>query len=210
MRKTLKEFEGQLVAFSGWETGSRHNQTWVCVSKPYVCVWNRDDSVQTAVKRKGGYRFDHLWLTGDEQRSKPQGLKMFEKIGGIGVVRRYQRSDGSLDYTVKSPTGRFCIEDFFELYNKDFEKSAQKQRLELLHEAQKVIEKHESGSSQIIFGMATSVSSFKAEIAEQELEIRRSIAATEAALQTATMNGKCKSLNVLGFPARPSAKSKGF
>lgn len=210
MRRTLKEFEGQLVAFSGWETGSRHNQTWVCVSKPYVCVWNRDDSVQTAVKKKGGYRFDHLWLSGDTERNKPQGLKMFQKIGGIGIVRQYQRSDGSLDYTVKSPADRFCIEEFFDLYNKDFEKNTQQQRLELLQAALKVVEKHQSGSSQIIFGMASSVSSFKTEIAEQELEIRRSIAATESALQTATMNGKCKSLNVLGFPARPSAKSKGF
>jgi hypothetical protein len=210
MRRTLKEFEGQLVAFSGWETGSRHNQTWVCVSKPYVCVWNRDDSVQTAVKRKGGYRFDHLWLTGDEQRSKPQGLKMFEKIGGIGVVRQYQRSDGSLDYTVKSPRGRYSIEEFLDQYNENFEKSSQQERLDLLQQALRVVEAHQNGSDDIVFGMAKSVSRFKAEISAQELEIRRSIEATESALKTATMNGKCKSLNVLGFPARPSAKSKGF
>ena len=210
MRRTLKEFEGQLVAFSGWETGSRHNQTWVCVSKPYVCVWNRDDSVQTAVKRKGGYRFDHLWLTGDEQRSKPQGLKMFEKIGGIGVVRQYQRSDGSLDYTVKSPRGRYSIEEFLDQYNENFEKSSQQERLDLLQQALRVVEAHQNGSDDIVFGMAKSVSRFKAEISAQELEIRRSIEATESALKTATMNGKCKSFNVLGFPARPSAKSKGF
>ena len=210
MRETLAQFEGQLVAFCGWETGSRHNQTWVCVSKPYVCVWNRDDSVQAAVKRKGGHRFDHLWLSGDTERNKPQGLKMFEKIGGIGVVRQYQRSDGSLDYTVKSPADRFCIEEFFDLYNKDFEKNTQEQRLELLQEALKVVEKHQGGSSQIIFGMATSVSSFKAEISEQELEIRRSIEATKSALETATMNGKCKSLDVVSFSARTARKSKGF
>ena len=210
MRKTLKEFEGQWVAFSGWETGSRHNRTWVCVSKPYVCVWNRDDSVQTAVKRKGGYRFDHLWLTGDGQKSPPQGLKMFDRIGGIGIVRKYQRNDGTFDYTVKSPRGRYSIEEFLDQYNENFEKSSQQERLDLLQQALRVVEAHQNGSDEIVFGMAKSVSSFKAEISAQELEIRRSIAATESALQTATMNGKCKSLDVLGFPARPSAKSKGF
>jgi len=210
MRRTLKEFEGQLVAFSGWETGSRHNQTWVCVSKPYVCVWNRDDSVQTAVKRKGGYRFDHLWLTGDEQRSKPQGLKMFEKIGGIGVVRQYQRSDGSLDYTVKSPRDRYSIEEFLDQYNENFEKSSQQERLDLLQQALRVVEAHQNGSDEIVFGMAKSVSHFKAEISAQELEIRRSIEATEIALETATMNGKCKSLDVVSFSTRTVRKSKGF
>lgn len=210
MRKTLKEFEGQLVAFVGWETGSRHNQTWVCVSKPYVCVWNRDDSVQTAVKRKGGYRFDHLWLTGDEQRSKPQGLQMFEKIGGIGVVRQYQRSDGSLDYTVKSPRNRYSIEEFLDQYNENFEKSSQQERLDLLQQALRKVEAHQNGSDKIVFGMAKSVSHFKAEILAQELEIRRSIEATEMALETATMNGKCKSLDVVSFSTRTVRKSKGF
>ena len=210
MRRTLKELEGQWVAFSGWETGSRHNQTWVCVSKPYVCVWNRDDSVQTAVKRKGGYRFDHLWLTGDGEKSPPQGLKMFDRIGGIGIVRKYQRNDGTFDYTVKSPRGRYSIEEFLDQYNENFEKSSQQERLDLLQQALRVVEAHQNGSDDIVFGMAKSVSRFKAEISAQELEIRRSIEATESALKTATMNGKCKSLNVLGFPARPSAKSKGF
>lgn len=210
MRRTLKELEGQWVAFSGWETGSRHNQTWVCVSKPYVCVWNRDDSVQTAVKRRGGYRFDHLWLTGDGQKSPPQGLKMFDRIGGIGIVRKYQRNDGTFDYTVKSPRGRYSIEEFLDQYNENFEKSSQQERLDLLQQALRVVEAHQNGSDEIVFGMAKSVSRFKAEISAQELEIRRSIEATESALKTATMNGKCKSLNVLGFPARPSAKSKGF
>ena len=210
MRRTLKELEGQWVAFSGWETGSRHNQTWVCVSKPYVCVWNRDDSVQTAVKRKGGYRFDHLWLTGDGQKSPPQGLKMFDRIGGVGIVRKYQRNDGTFDYTVKSPRGRYSIEEFLDQYNENFEKSSQQERLDLLQQALRVVEAHQNGSDEIVFGMAKSVSNFKAEISAQELEIRRSIEATESALKTATMNGKCKSLNVLGFPARPSAKSKGF
>lgn len=210
MRKTLKEFEGQWVAFAGWETGSRHNQTWVCVSKPYVCVWNRDDSVQTAVKGKGGYRFDHLWLTGDDTNIPPQGVKMFKKIGGVGIVRKYKRSDGTYDYTVKSPSGRYSIEEFLDLYNEDFYERTQQERLVMLQNALQLVDEHQSGSDNIIYGVAKSVSSFKKELLEQETEIRRSIAATKTALESATMNGKCKSLEVLSFTARPSAKSKGF
>ena len=210
MRKTLREFEGQWVAFSGWETGSRHNRTWVCVSKPYVCIWDRNDSVQTAVKRKGGYRFDHLWLSGDDAKIPPQELKMFGKIGGVGIVRKYKRSDGTFDYTVKSPSGRYSIEEFLDLYNEDFYERTQQERLVMLRNALQLVEEHQRGSDDVIYGIAKSVSSFKKELLEQELEISRSIAATESTLQTATMNGKCKSLNVLGFPARPSAKSKGF
>lgn len=210
MRKTLAELEGQWVAFSGWETGSRHNQTWVCVSKAYVRVWNKDDSVQTAVKRKGGYRFDHLWLTGDGEKSPPQGLKMFDRIGGVGIVRKYQRNDGTFDYTVKSPRGRYSIEEFLDQYNENFEKNSQQERLDLLQQALRVVEAHQNGSDDIVFGMAKSVSRFKAEISAQELEIRRSIEATELALKTATMNGKCKSLDVVSFSARTARKSKGF
>lgn len=210
MRKTLKEFEGKWVAFSGWETGSRHNRTWVCVSKPYVCVWNRDDSVQTAVKRKGGYRFDHLWLTGDDTKSPPQELMMFGKIGGVGIVRKYKRTDGTFDYTVKSPSGRYSIEEFLDLYNEDFYERTQQERLVMLQNALQLVDAHQSGSDDIVYGIAKSVTRFREELLEQETEIRRSIAATESALKTATMNGKCKSLDVLRFTARPSAKSKGF
>ena len=210
MRKTLAELEGQWVAFSGWETGSRHNQTWVCVSKAYVRVWNKDDSVQTAVKRKGGYRFDHLWLTGDGEKSPPQGVKMFDRIGGIGIVRKYQRNDGTFDYTVKSPRGRYSIEEFLDQYNENFEKNSQQERLDLLQQALRVVEAHQNGSDDIVFGMAKSVSRFKAEISAQELKIRRSIEATESALKTATANGKCKSLDVVSFSARTARKSKGF
>ena len=210
MRKTLAELEGQWVAFSGWETGSRHNQTWVCVSKAYVRAWNKDDSVQTAVKRKGGYRFDHLWLTGDGEKSPPQGLKMFGRIGGVGIVRKYQRNDGTFDYTVKSPRNRHSIEEFLDQYNENFEKNSQRERLDLLQQALEKVEAHQNGSDDIVFGMAKSVSRFKAEILAQELEIRRSIEATESALKTATMNGKCKSLDVVSFSARTARKSKGF
>lgn len=208
-RAALENLEGKLVVFIGWETGLRHDQTWVCVSKPYVRIWDRNESVQEAVKKKGGYRFDHLWLTGDGRRNPPQGLKMFQKIGGVGIVRSYKRKNGTVDFTVKSPD-RKSIEEFYELYNEGFEKRSQEERLLLLQQALSAIELHESGSCEIIYGMSKSVSAFKEEITAQELRIRRSIAATKKTLKTATMNGKCKSLNILSLNGGTMAKAKGF
>ena len=92
MRIRLADLEGELVAFSGWETGYKHNRTWTCLSNPHVCIWDRDTCVQDAVKQKGGHRFDHLWMSGDKRRNAPQEVKAFKKVGGVGVVRRYTSS----------------------------------------------------------------------------------------------------------------------
>ena len=39
MRKNLENLRGQLVAWKGWETNSRHNNTWACISKATVTPW---------------------------------------------------------------------------------------------------------------------------------------------------------------------------
>ena len=83
---------------------------------------------------------------------------MFDRIGGIGIVRKYQRNDGTFDYTVKSPRGRYSIEEFLDQYNENFEKSSQQERLDLLQQALRVVEAHQNGSDEIVFGMAKSVS----------------------------------------------------
>lgn len=209
-RSNLQALEGKLVAFTGWETGSRHNQTWICVSKPYVRIWDKNESVQEAVKKKGGYYFDHLWLTGDNRSVESQDLEMFGKIGGVGVVRRYERKNGTFDFTVMSPDNRYQIEEFIDIYNEGFEERSQKERLKMLQDAITMIEAHESGSDNIVFGMSKSVSEFKQEMLQQELEIKRSVAATEKALKTATMNGKCKAINLLTLNNKKTAKPKGF
>lgn len=208
-RAALEKLEGKLVAFSGWETAHRHNNTWVCISRPYVLLWDRDESVQDAVKKKGGYHFDHLWLTGDGRANPAQSLNLYSKVGGVGVVRKYVRKNGTVDFTVKSPS-RKSIEEFLDLYNENFEERSQKERLRLLQQALQMIELHQSGSSEVIYGIAKSVSAFKREIAAQELELRRSVAATDRALETATMNGKCKALDLIDLKRRTKAKPKGF
>ena len=40
MREKLAYLRGKLVAWRGWETGSRHNRTWICVSKASITQWD--------------------------------------------------------------------------------------------------------------------------------------------------------------------------
>ena len=38
MRKNLEDLRRELVAWKGWETNSRHNNTWACISKATVTL----------------------------------------------------------------------------------------------------------------------------------------------------------------------------
>jgi len=210
MRIRLADLEGELVAFSGWETGYKHNRTWTCLSNPHVCIWDRDTCVQDAVKQKGGHRFDHLWMSGDKKRNAPQAIKAFKKVGGVGVVRRYRRKDGTIDFTVKTPQERWCIEDFLDLYNDSFTKTSMKEKLKLIEEGLEQVELHKSGSETILYGATKSVSAFEKELLEIQQELSSSIEITEKTLKTAKMKGKCKDLDQLLFPRRGGSKSKGF
>ena len=210
MRIRLADLEGELVAFSGWETGYKHNRTWTCLSNTHVCIWDRDTCVQDAVKQKGGYKFDHLWMSGDKRRNAPQEVKAFKKVGGVGVVRRYTRTNGTIDFTVKTPPERWSIEDFLDLYNDSFNKTSMKEKLELIEEGLKSVKLHRSDSEDILFGIAKSVSAFEKELLEIQQELSSSIEITEKTLKTAKMKGKCKKLNQLIFPTRTNSKTKGF
>lgn len=210
MRITLADLQGELVAFSGWETGYKHNRTWTCLSNPHVCIWDKDTSVQDAVKQKNGHIFDHLWMSGDKRRNAPQKVKAFKKVGGVGVVRRYTRTNGTIDFTVKTPPERWSIEDFLDLYNDSFNKTSMKEKLELIERGLEQIELHRSDSEDILFGIAKSVSSFEKELLQCQKDLSSSIEITEKTLKTAKMKGKCKKLNELIFPTRTNSKTKGF
>lgn len=210
MRKTLESLEGKLVVFTGWETSMRHEKAWVCVSRATVKVWDRNTAVQDPRNKKNALKLDHFWLTGDNYRNPAQKIQLYNKIGGVGVVRRYQRKNGTFDFTVMSPDNRYQIEEFIDIYNEGFEERSQKERLEMLQHAIVMIEAHESSSDDIVFGMSKSVSAFKQEILQQKSEIERSVAATEKTLKTATMNGKCKAINLLTLNSKKPTKPKGF
>jgi len=210
MRKTLASLEGELVVYYGWEVGTRYDKTWVCLSNPYVIIWDRDLSVQDAIKQKGGYRFDHLWLTGDKENFGSQKIKQFKQVGGIGVVRRYRRKNGTVDFTVKTPSDRWVIEDFLGIYNKNFITRSLRGNLKLIEDALRIVALHEGGSSEIVFGTANSVSSFKEELLDHQHSLSSSIEITEKTLETTNMKGKCKKINILQFPNSTVSSSKGF
>ena len=210
MRITLADLEGELVAFSGWQTGFKHNRTWTCLSNPYVCIWDKDSSVQDAIKQKVGHRFDHLWMSGDKRKNTPQQVKSFLKVGGVGVVRRYTRTNGTIDFTVKTPSNRWGIENFLDIYNDNFNKTSMKEKLELIEEGLEQVKSHRSDSEDILFGITKSVSTFEKELLEIQQELSSSIEITEKTLKTAKMKGKCKKIDQLIFPKRTTLKSKGF
>jgi len=210
MRITLADLEGELVAFSGWQTGFKHNRTWTCLSNPYVCIWDKDSSVQDSIKQKGGHRFDHLWMSGDKRKNTPQQVKSFLKVGGVGVVRRYTRTNGTIDFTVKTPSNRWGIENFLDIYNDNFNKTSMKEKLELIEEGLEQVKSHRSDSEDILFGITKSVSTFEKELLEIQQELSSSIEITEKTLKTAKMKGKCKKIDQLIFPTRTNSKTKGF
>ena len=106
MREKLADLRGKLVAWRGWETGSRHNRTWICVSKASITQWDGITPIQKSFN-KNVIKVDHFWLTAD-QRSElhPQPITQYEKVGGLGVVKTYMRNDGTIDYTVRKPSAQ--------------------------------------------------------------------------------------------------------
>jgi len=211
MRKTLAFFENKFVAFGGWETGTRHNRAWICLSKPYVVPWDKDGSVQESLKRKNGHRFDHLWLTGDQKQMPKQRISTFKKIGGVGIVRKYRRNDGTVDYTVKIPDQRMIIEDFLDMYNDSFDSTTQVEKVEMIENALECVALHKDESKEdILFGMARSVSSFYSELLELHKKMKRSIEITEKTLKTVKAKGKCKSLDVVNFRSGSLPPTSGF
>tara|TARA_R100000231_G_scaffold5980_1_gene8993 strand:+ start:1291 stop:1917 length:627 start_codon:yes stop_codon:yes gene_type:complete len=208
MRESLKDLRGKLVAWHGWETSQRHNRTWICISKAYVIQWDRNAAIQKIVEKKGGFYLDHFWLSGDKNTIEPQPIKLYNKVGGVGIVRTYMRKNGSIDYTIKMPSDLWNVESFIDLYNEEYKQTTPKQKIERLNEGLKHIKDHETNSEHILYGITRSISSLKNELLEEKRYIENSVNATEKALKTATMNGKCSKINL--FKNKKIVKVKGF
>tara|TARA_R100000700_G_scaffold28179_1_gene35037 strand:- start:739 stop:1365 length:627 start_codon:yes stop_codon:yes gene_type:complete len=208
MRESLKDLRGKLVAWHGWETSQRHNRTWICISKAYVIQWDRNAAIQKIVEKKGGFYLDHFWLSGDKNTIEPQPIKLYNKVGGVGIVRTYMRKNGSIDYTIKMPSDLWNVESFIDLYNEEYKQTTPKQKIERLNEGLKHIKDHETNSEHILYGITRSISSLKNELLEEKRYIENSVNATEKALKTATMNGKCSKINL--FKNKKIVKAKGF
>ena len=138
MRKNLADLRGQLVAWKGWETNSRYNNTWACISKATVTPWRFNIPIQKSFT-KDLTKVDHFWLTSDQKNNIQQESMQYEKLGGIGIVKSYMRNDGSIDYTIKRPPKIYCIERIITKLNDTFEHLADKERIKGLKDIKQLL-----------------------------------------------------------------------
>ena len=210
MRKNLADLRGQLVAWKGWETNSRYNNTWACISKATVTPWRFNIPIQKCFT-KDLTKVDHFWLTTDQKNNIQQESMQYEKLGGIGIVKSYMRKDGSIDYTIKKPDEPrlYCIEGFIDRLNETFKNIKDKERIEELSFIKELLETH-SKENPTIYSMLIERDEFKKSICDQLELIKSSYEATNKALKTVKMNGKCKKLDLLRVKKQIKPKSKGF
>ena len=210
MRKNLADLRGQLVVWKGWETNSRYNNTWTCISKATVTPWDYKTPVQKSFT-KNLTKVDHFWLIANHAGKFHYQNNQYEKLGGIGIVKSYMRKDGSIDYTIKKPDEPrlYCIEGFIDRLNETFKNIKDKERIEELSFIKELLETH-SKENPTIYSMLTERDEFKKSICDQLELIKSSYEATNKALKTVKMNGKCKKLDLLRVKKQIKPKSKGF
>tara|TARA_R100001129_G_scaffold164657_1_gene130934 strand:- start:30 stop:656 length:627 start_codon:yes stop_codon:yes gene_type:complete len=208
MRKNLADLRGQLVAWKGWETNSRHNNTWACISKATVTPWRFNIPIQKSFT-KDLTIVDHFWLTSDQKNNIQQESMQYEKLGGIGIVKSYMRNDGSIDYTIKRPPKIYCIERIIDRLNEILHQLADKEKIENLKNIKELIDAH-TPENPTLYSMLTDFHGFKKEVYDELEFLESSHALTTKALKTVKMNGKCKKLDLLRVKKQIKPKSKGF
>ena len=208
MRKNLEDLRGQLVAWKGWETNSRHNNTWACISKATVTPWRFNIPIQKSFT-KDLTKVDHFWLTTDQENNIQQESMQYEKLGGIGIVKSYMRKDGSIDYTIKRPPKIYCIERIIDRLNEILHQLADKEKIENLRNIKDLIDSH-TPENPTLYSMLTDFHGFKKEVYDELEFLESSYALTTKALKTVKMNGKCKKLDLLRVKKQNKPKSKGF
>ena len=208
MRKNLADLRGQLVAWKGWETNSRHNNTWACISKATVTPWRFNIPIQKCFT-KDLTKIDHFWLTTDQKNNIQQESMQYEKLGGIGIVKSYMRKDGSIDYTIKRPPKIYCIERIIDRLNEILHQLADKEKIENLKNIKELIDAH-TPENPTLYSMLTDFNGFKKEVYDELEFLESSHALTTKALKTVKMNGKCKKLDLLRVKKQIKPKSKGF
>ena len=209
MRKKLANLRGKLVAWKGWETGSRHNRTWICISKASISEWDGITPIQKSFNEHV-IKVDHFWLTADKKNElHPQTINQYEKVCGLGVVKTYMRNDGTIDYTVRKPSSIYCVENFIEAFNDNFKGMPIKERIKNLQLAKKLIDEHTLENPKL-YCMIFNFNKFKDSIFEELEYLQSCDVATDKALKTVKMNGKCKKLNLINLPKKSITKTKGF
>ena len=210
MRKNLADLRGQLVVWKGWETNSRYNNTWTCISKATVTPWDYKTPVQKSFT-KNITKVDHFWLIASHAGKFHYENNQYEKLGGIGIVKSYMRKDGSIDYTIKKPDEPrlYCIEGFIRTFNQTFKNKTDEEVILDLTVAKRLIDTH-TPENPTLYSMLTDFNRFKKEVFDELEFLESSHALTTKALKTVKMNGKCKKLDLLRVKKQNKPKSKGF
>ena len=143
MRKNLADLRGQLVVWMGWETNSRHKNTWTCISKATVTPWDYKTPIQKSFT-KNLTKVDHFWLISNYSDEYHHQNNQYEKLGGIGIVKSYMRKDGSIDYTIKKPDEPklYCMEGFIDRFNDTFKNLKDQERIKQLSFVKELLETH--------------------------------------------------------------------
>tara|TARA_B100000683_G_C12426400_1_gene529942 strand:- start:158 stop:784 length:627 start_codon:yes stop_codon:yes gene_type:complete len=208
MRKNLESLRGKLVAWKGWETNSRHNNTWACISKATVTPYRFNVPIQKSFT-ENLTKIDHFWLTIDQKNNTEQVSLQYEKLGGIGVVKSYMRNDGSIDYTLKRPPEIYCIEGIIRSFNETFDSLADEERIKRLKNVKDLINAH-TPENPTLYSMLTNFEKFKNDVLEELRFLESSFELTQKSLKTVRQNGKCKKLNLIKLPKKLITKTKGF
>jgi len=208
MRKNLESLRGKLVAWKGWETNSRHNNTWACISKATVTPYRFNVPIQKSFT-ENLTKVDHFWLTSDQKNNTEQVSLQYEKLGGIGIVKSYMRNDGSIDYTLKRPPKIYCIEGIIRMFNETFDSLADKERIQRLIVIKDLINTH-TPENPTLYSMLEDFEKFKNNIFEELRFLESSFRVTQKSLKTVRQNGKCKKLNLIKLPKKSTTKTKGF
>ncbi len=208
MRKNLESLRGKLVAWKGWETNSRHNNTWACISKATVTPYRFNVPIQKSFT-ENLTKVDHFWLTSDQKNNTEQVSLQYEKLGGIGLVKSYMRNDGSIDYTLKRPPEIYCIEGIIRSFNETFDSLADVERIKRLKNVKDLINAH-TPENPTLYSMLTNFEKFKNDVLEELRFLESSFELTQKSLKTVRQNGKCKKLNLIKLPKKLITKTKGF
>lgn len=167
--------------------------------------------MQNMAKTPGGAKFDHIWLSPDDQdfkKTATNNRNAYKKVSSVGIVRKYRRNNGTWDYTVKH-VPKYSIEECVDKLNKL--RGSLYRRLKLIDCAVGTIDRHRKGDpDSIVYGIAWSVSEFYDRIVKEQEELQASANAQTEKEKTVLKNGRCKKLDQAKFVSKNRKPAKGF
>ena len=200
--------EGQLVAVRGRLSGFGHRKDLFCLANCAINLWDGNSTVKACIDEQPGVvQVDHLWVSLESETTE---VKRYERFGLLGRVGWYSKADGSVDLGIVDPGNNLIIDDLMrDIANRPQKDSAATTR-NLLRANQKLIAKHEKGEV-ILWGVDCDLASFSKIIDRYLHKYSKTVEASDKALGTATMNGRCKQLReVAKMPRQALKKASGF